>query len=607
MCGIIGYTGSEDAVTRITDGLRALEYRGYDSAGLAVWQKDGIRTVKTEGKVAALAKESEEAALTACCGIGHTRWATHGAPTAENAHPHRAPGVTLVHNGIIENEEEWRIRLTAEGYRFESQTDTEVAAAVISRCLSETGEPLAALKKAQTLLKGSYAFGVLFDCCPGVVYAVRCQSPLLVALGEDGNYLASDLPAVLKYTRRYFLLEENEIAVLTKDAVSVFGADGSEVTKEVLTAEWDFAAAEKGNWPHFMLKEIFEQPEALRRTVLPRIRDGLPYLDAEGLSDGVLAGVRQLRVVACGTAMHAGMVGKHWIESLARIPVTVDIASEFRYQNPIFRNGDLAVFVSQSGETADTLAALRLAKQQGVLTLGIVNVKGSAVSREADFVLYTHAGPEIAVASTKAYTVQMAAFALLALRLALIRNTCPKEQIKDLTACLTQTVPEQIGKALTKEDSFRQAAERLSRAEDLFFLGRGVDYVLSMEGSLKLKEISYIHSEAYAAGELKHGTISLVTEGTPVIVTATDPNLYEKTVSNLKEVAARGAKVILLRAPGLPDVPEAVQTIELPELPAAFAPFASAAVLQQIAYRTAVLRGCDVDQPRNLAKSVTVE
>lgn len=608
MCGIIGYTGSEDSSQRILDGLKALAYRGYDSAGIAAFCEDGVQVVKAAGKVDALQEEVERTGgIVSSCAIGHTRWATHGAPTAENAHPHRAPGVTLVHNGIIENESELRKEFIAQGVQFSSDTDTEVAAMVISRCLQTEGEPIKALRAAEKILQGAYAFAVLIDGHPGDIYALRRQSPLLVAPGEDGMYLASDLPAVLPYTRQRFSLEEGELAVLRADGVTVYDADGAVIEKTPETSELDMGTAEKGGWPHFMLKEIYEQPESLRRTVLPRLRDGLPYLEGDGIKDELLKDLTSLRIVACGTAMHAGMVGKTMIESLARVPVTVDIASEFRYADPILRTEEPVICVSQSGETADTLAALRLVRSRNIPTVGIVNVKGSALSREADSVFYTHAGPEIAVASTKAYCVQLAAFALLALRLALVRGTKTEAEIRDLTVCLSETVPQRLTEALEHGEECRRFAKHLALQEDVFFLGRGVDYTLSLEGSLKLKEISYIHSEAYAAGELKHGTISLITDGTPVLVTASDPRLFEKTVGSLREAAARGGKILLLASPALPEVNSAVDTIRLPDLPPFFACFASISYLQRIAYETAVLRGCDVDQPRNLAKSVTVE
>lgn len=608
MCGIIGYTGQNESSGKIIAGLQALAYRGYDSAGIAAFSEDGIQVVKTAGKVSVLEAELDaRGGIVSTCAIGHTRWATHGAPTANNAHPHQVGAVTLVHNGIIENEAELRKEYLAQGRTFRSETDTEVAAMVIDQCYRQEKDPVKALRKSEEILRGAYAFAVLFEDLPGNIYALRRQSPLLIAPAEDGIYLASDLPAVLPYTKRRFLLDEGEVAVLTKENVTVYGGDGEIVEKELETFDLDMNAAEKGGWPHFMLKEIHEQPEALRRTILPRVREGMPYLEADGISDELLKNLTSLRVVACGTAMHAGIVGKTMIESLARVPVTVEIASEFRYCDPILRPDEPVLCVSQSGETADTLAALRMAKAQKIPTIGIVNVKGSALSREADAVFYTHAGPEIAVASTKAYTVQLSAFALLAIRMAYARGTITEEQTRSITAFLAEDVPAKLEETLVNSDACVRFARHLEDQEHAFFLGRGVDYTLSMEASLKLKEISYIHSEAYAAGELKHGTISLITDGTPVIVTASDPRLFEKTVGSLREAASRGGKILLLASPALGTVDSAVDTIVLPDMPSFFAPFASITYLQRIAYETAVLLGRDVDQPRNLAKSVTVE
>lgn len=608
MCGIIGYTGAENALPRIVEGLKALAYRGYDSAGIAAFTSVGIETVKRAGKVEMLeAALKERREIRSSCALGHTRWATHGAPTEENAHPHRVGRVTLVHNGMIENESELRKKFREKGVDFRSDTDTEVAAAVIDRCYEETGDPNTALRRAEGILRGSYALGVLFDDRPGEIWALRRQSPLLVAPGKKGVYLASDLPAVLAHADRYFPLEEGEVALLTPDGVSVWNGGGDPVEKMPEPIGLSAGAAEKGGWPHFMLKEIHEQPEALRRTVLPRIREGVPYLAGDGIPDGLLRDLGRLRIVACGTAYHAGLAGKNMIESLARIPVTVEIASEFRYSDPILSPDEPVICVSQSGETADTLAALRLAKNRKIPTVAIVNVKGSALSREADAVFYTHAGPEIAVASTKAYTVQLAAFALLALRLAFVRGVLTADATREMTRCLSDEIPETLTLAVKQSDPCLRFAKRLQEREHAFFLGRGVDYALSLEGSLKLKEISYLHSEAYAAGELKHGTISLITEGTPIVVTASDPRLFEKTLGSLREAAARGGEILLLAPPSLPAVEGIADRIDLPDLPSFFAPFASIVYLQRIAYETAVLRGCDVDQPRNLAKSVTVE
>ncbi len=608
MCGIIGYTGTNPSPEKILGGLKALAYRGYDSAGMALCTEEGVKIIKSAGKVERLAEKAVRAGdISSFCAIGHTRWATHGAPTEENAHPHRVGTVTLVHNGIIENEGELRRQLEGEGMTFSSDTDTEVAAAVVYRRYLATGDPIAALREAESVLRGAYAFGVLFDDRPGEIYALRRQSPLLVALGDDGLYLASDLPAVLAHTNRRFSLDEGELAVLTPQGVTVFDRLGKPVGKTVQTDGGDIGSAEKDGYPHFMLKEIHEQPDAVRRTVLPRVREGMPFLAAEGLTDELLRSVRGLRIVACGTAYHAGMVGKTMVESLARLPVTVEIASEFRYSNPILSPDEPVILVSQSGETADTLAALRLAKEQNIPTLAIVNVKGSALAREADFVFYTHAGPEIAVASTKAYCVQLAAFALIALRAAYVRGVLSEEETRKMTAYLGTEVPTVLQSAVGNDADAVTFAREIRDSEHVFYLGRGVDYSLSLEGSLKLKEISYIHSEAYAAGELKHGTLSLITQDTPVIVTASDPRLFEKTVGSLKEAAARGGKILLLASPKLLPVDGVARRLVLPEVPPFFAPFASLPLLQRIAYETAVMRGCDVDQPRNLAKSVTVE
>ncbi len=608
MCGIIGYTGTNSSSEKILGGLKALAYRGYDSAGMALCTEKGIKIIKSAGKVERLAQKAAGAGeMVSTCAIGHTRWATHGAPTEENAHPHRVGEVTLVHNGMIENEAPLRRELEEEGFSFLSQTDTEVATAVICRCYRQYKDPVAALRQAEKILRGAYAFGVLFEDRPGEIYALRRQSPLLIAVGEDGVYLASDLPAVLSSTQRYFPLEEGELAVLKPEGVAVWDRGGKPVEK-VFFGQTDLPEqAEKKDFPHFMLKEMYEQPEAVRRTVLPRVKDGLPYLFADGWEDGFLKSWRSLRIVACGTAYHAGMVGKAMIESVARIPVTVEIASEFRYSNPLLSPEEPVLCISQSGETADTLAALRLAKEQNIPTAAIVNVKGSALAREADRVFYTYAGPEIAVASTKAYCVQLAAFALIALRLAYVRGILSADSVEPMTDCLARKVPEVLEEALENRCDPLAIAQEIRDREHVFFLGRGMDYSLSLEGSLKLKEISYIHSEAYAAGELKHGTLSLITEGTPVIVTASDPRLFEKTVGSLKEAAARGGKIYLLASPKLPLVEGVARQLVLPDLPSFFAPFASLPYLQRIAYETAVLRGCDVDQPRNLAKSVTVE
>ncbi len=606
MCGIVGYIGAKDCAAVLVDGLSKLEYRGYDSAGIAVVEDGRIKTVKTKGRLSDMVdKMKTQGKPQGHCGIGHTRWATHGEPSDVNSHPHGNGRVTIVHNGIIENYLRIKDFLTERGYAFESQTDTETVAKLLDYYYH--GDPMECIRETLHMVRGSYALGILFQDFPDRIFAVRKDSPLIVGKGEGENFIASDVPAILKYTREYYLLEENEIAVLTKDSVSFTDSYGADLTKTLHVAQWDVEAAEKGGFPHFMLKEIHEQPDAVRNTVSPRIRDGLPDLEEAGVTDDLLRGVRQIHIVACGTAMHAGMVGKYVMEKLARVPVNVDIASEFRYRDPILSPDELVVIVSQSGETADTLAALRLAKQQGVRTVAIVNVVGSSIAREADSVIYTWAGPEIAVASTKAYSVQMSVLYLLAFRLALAKGKISQEQCRALCAELL-TVPEKIGQILEHAQQCQYFAAQFQNAENLFYIGRGLDYAMSMEGSLKLKEISYIHSEAYAAGELKHGTISLITKDVPVIAVATQSALYEKTVSNIKEVKARGASVMMICRHDAPLAGEVADYLfELEDLSDLLMPMLTIIPLQLVAYYTSVLRGCDVDKPRNLAKSVTVE
>lgn len=611
MCGIIGYTGEEQAVDLLLTGLRALEYRGYDSAGVALSQKDSILVEKSQGKIAELEKklENSQLDLSSHCGIGHTRWATHGKPNDVNSHPHATENLALVHNGIIENYAELKQFLEKnEHYHFSSETDTEVAAKLIDCFYRVTKDPFKSIVEALKLLRGSWAFGIIFKDEPDVIYATRKDSPLICALDEGGNFIASDIPAVLKRTNRYYTMEEGEICCVYKDKIKIYDLDHRPVKKDVKEADWDVEAAEKGNYPHFMLKEIFEQPTVIRKTVSPRVVDGLPDLKIPSLTDDALRRFKRLIIVACGTAMHAGMVGKTVIEKLARIPVQVEIASEFRYNDPILDEDDLIIVISQSGETADTLAALRLAKEKGCKTMAVVNVVGSSIAREADYVFYTWAGPEIAVASTKAYTVQICAMYLLTLRLCLIHKSLPEEQIRSLTDELLNTMPVLVKETVERSLEIRKIANQFRNVEDLFFIGRGIDYSLSMEGSLKLKEISYVHSEAYAAGELKHGTISLITQGIPVIAVATWDNCYEKMLSNVKEVRARGASVIMLCKKGAPaadDVSDFI--VDYPHCSEMFMPMLAVPTMQLFAYHMSVFRGCDVDKPRNLAKSVTVE
>ena len=606
MCGIVGYVGKRNAQNVLLDGLEKLEYRGYDSAGVALALEGGIRVVKSKGRLAELRKKLELQALAESrCGIGHTRWATHGEPSDVNSHPHSTPRVSIVHNGIIENYGILKERLMAKGYTFESETDTEVLVKLIDNCYE--GEPLKALHEALGMVRGSYALAVLFKDFPDTVFAVKRESPLIVGWGEGENFVASDIPALLKYTRKYSVLEEGDLAVVTAGSIQFYNEFAEPVEREVRTADWDMEAAEKGGYPHFMLKEINEQPAAITATVSPRVENGLPDLRIPELSDEVLRGIGTIHLVACGTAMHAGMVGKAAIEALARVPAEVDIASEFRYRNPILRPNDLVIIISQSGETSDTLAALKLAKSRGVPVLAIVNVVGSSIARAADHVLYTYAGPEIAVASTKAYTVQMCVLYLFAFRLALARGEQTEAEIRRLTAELLRA-SEVIKPRLADCEQIKYLASRFVNTQSCFFIGRGFDYSLSLEGSLKLKEISYVHSDAYAAGELKHGTISLITEGVPVIALATQKQVYEKTISNAKETKSRGAKVLLFTTKDAV-VPEGVAdyVVRLDDYDDLLMPLQLIVPLQLFAYYMAVLRGCDVDKPRNLAKSVTVE
>ena len=606
MCGIVGYVGKRNAQDVLLDGLEKLEYRGYDSAGVALALEGGIRVVKSKGRLAELRKRlAVEALARSGCGIGHTRWATHGEPSDVNSHPHSTPRVSIVHNGIIENYGVLKERLMAKGYTFESETDTEVLVKLIDSCYE--GEPLKALRAALAMVRGSYALAVLFRDFPDTLFAVKRESPLIVGWGEEENFIASDIPALLKYTRRYSVLEEGDMAVVNADSIRFYNEFAEPVEREVLTANWGQEAAEKGGYPHFMLKEINEQPAAITATVSPRVENGLPDLRVPELTDERLRRIGTVHLVGCGTAMHAGMVGKAAIEALARVPAQVEIASEFRYRNPILRPEDLVIIISQSGETSDTLAALKLAKSRGVPVLAIVNVVGSSIARAADYVMYTYAGPEIAVASTKAYMVQMCVLYLFALRLAYARGMQTDAEIRRLTAELLRA-GEVIKPRLADCEQIKYLASRFVNTQSCFFIGRGFDYSLSLEGSLKLKEISYVHSDAYAAGELKHGTISLVTDGVPVIALATQKQVYEKTISNAKETKSRGAKVLLFTTRDAV-VPDGVAdyVVRLDDYDDLLMPLQLIVPLQLFAYYMAVLRGCDVDKPRNLAKSVTVE
>ena len=610
MCGIIGCTGNQPVRNILINGLKQLEYRGYDSAGIALFDpKTGIILKKKVGRVADLEAATENLETVAGCGIGHTRWATHGGVTEANAHPHQVGHVTLVHNGIIEN---YRELTTEYGLKdvLKSETDTEVVAALLDRLYE--GDPMKTIKKVVNLLAGSFALCIMFDDQPGKIFTIRNVSPMVATHfknedGTEGSLIASDLVALIDYSKEYFVVPEYHILTLKEDGIEVHDLKGNEVKPEILTVSWDINAAKKGGYPHFMLKEIYEQPEALERTIQPRVVNGLPDFTEDGIDDEVFKNLKQITVVACGTAMHAGIVGKSLIESTLRIPVLTEIASEFRYKDPIIDESTLVVVVSQSGETIDTLEALRLAKKKGSKVLSIVNVKGSTIARESDYVLYTHAGPEIAVASTKAYTVQVSAFYLLAARIGFVKGIVSEEDTRKFVANLSQAGA-LIEETLKSANDVKRIANHIKTAPDLFYIGRGIDYTMSLEAALKLKEISYIHAEAYAAGELKHGTIALIAENVPVIAIATEEHVYAKVISNVREVKARGAYVILISHDDNEESKEVCdKQIKIPASDSAMSVFATAAIVQLIAYYTSDAKGLDVDKPRNLAKSVTVE
>ena len=608
MCGIVGYVGPRDCTDVLVSALTKLEYRGYDSAGIAVFEDGKIAVAKTKGRLSDLVNKMEkEGKPHGHAGIGHTRWATHGEPSDVNSHPHSGRRVTIVHNGIIENYKQLKqFLIDNERTEFLSDTDTEVVAQLLD--FYYDGNPIRCIRKVLHELRGSFALGIVFADRPDTVYAVRCESPLIVGQGTGEVFVASDVPAIIKYTKDYYLLEYGEIAVLKNGSVHFCSLHGRMIEKELHTADWDEDSAEKGGYPHFMIKEIHEQPTAVKTTVTPRIEDGLPDLSECGITPEALKNVNNIFIVACGTAMHAGMVGKYVIEKLARVSVTVDIASEFRYRDPLLGKDDLVVIISQSGETADSKAVLSLAKEMGAKTLAVVNVKGSSIAREADMVIYTHAGPEIAVASTKAYMVQLAVMYLLAFEMAFAGGRIDEEKCRKLTSQLT-AMPDIIQETIEKTlDVCQYISTKLITADSLLYIGRGLDYALSMEGSLKLKEISYIHSESYAAGELKHGTISLITDGMPVIAVATQNTLLEKTVSNIKEVKARGAMTIVICDKQADIDREAADyLIRVPRISEMLMPMIATVPMQLLAYYTSVNKGNDVDKPRNLAKSVTVE
>ncbi|WP_274653928.1 glutamine--fructose-6-phosphate transaminase (isomerizing) [Paenibacillus humicola] len=610
MCGIVGYIGKRQSQGILIEGLKKLEYRGYDSAGIAVFTESGLEVRKSKGRLAVLEEKLGGEPLVGSVGIGHTRWATHGKPSDVNSHPHtdNSHKFSVVHNGIIENYLDLKEELTAKGHRFVSETDTEV----ISHLVAEEydGDIVAAVQRAVKRMRGAFALGVLTEYEPDRLVAVRFASPLVIGVGDGENFIGSDIPAILEHTRDVYILNDGEMAILTKNGVELMTIDGESISKEIFHVDWDLVTAEKAGFDHFMLKEIYEQPKAYRDTMMGRIADDgqSVVLKEIGMTAEQIRAIRKVHIVACGTAYHAGLVGKSVIEGLARIPVETDVASEYRYRSPIITPDTLVIVVSQSGETADTLAALREAKRCGARVLAITNVVGSSVAREADDVIITQAGPEIAVASTKAYTSQLIAFYLLGLFLADTVGTRDRAFIADVVASM-QKLPEQVESILEQANVLKQVAESVAKHSNLFFIGRGADFAVAQEGSLKLKEISYIHSEAYAAGELKHGTLALIEEGIPVIALITQEDLYEKTLSNIKEVKARGAHVLGVVNNGIEDeVGKSVDELfTIPKTLPLLSPALSVVPLQLIAYYASLARGNDVDKPRNLAKSVTVE
>lgn len=608
MCGIVGYIGEEQAAPILLEGLSKLEYRGYDSAGMAVYNGYDVEVIKSKGRLKVLGELTHDGfALSGTLGIGHTRWATHGEPSDVNAHPHfnKAESIVVVHNGIIENYLKLKKKLEKKGYEFISDTDTEVIAHLLDYYYA--GNPLQAVTKIMHRMEGSYALGIIFKDYPDELYAVRKDSPLIVGHTKSGNIMASDVPAVLKYTRDVVFIENEEIVRMTKRDMQFFTVDEEPIEKEATRIEWDVNAAEKGGYEHFMLKEMYEQPKAITDTFSPRIKDGKIVIEELNMSDNEIKAIKKIMVVACGSAYHTGVTSKYVFEGLARIPVEVDLASEFRYRNPLIEEGTLVIIVSQSGETADSLAALREAKAKGAQVLGIVNVVGSSIAREADNVMYTWAGPEIAVATTKAYTAQLIAQYLLAMKFAYVRGKLSDSGLAEMIDDMRK-LPAQVEMLLNNKQKIQKFANRYLAARDIFFIGRGIDYAISLEGSLKLKEISYIHSEAYAAGELKHGTISLIEEGTLVASVLTQEELYKKMISNMVEVKTRGAFVLAVTNTGNIEVEKAADyVIYIPKTNKYFTNSLAIIPLQLFGYYVSIGRGCDVDKPRNLAKSVTVE
>ena len=612
MCGIVGFVGEEQAAPILLSGLEKLEYRGYDSAGIADRNEETgkIEVVKAKGRLKILSEKTDGGmAVPGTCGIGHTRWATHGEPSENNAHPHctEDKSVVLVHNGIIENYQELKEKLAKSGYSFYSQTDTEIAVKLVDYYYKKTGTPLEALTRAMLRIRGSYAFGVMFKDCPGRLFAARKDSPLIIGKNESGCLIASDVPAVLDKTRNVFYIGNLEIAELSRDEIHFYNIDREEIRKDMVEIKWDAESAEKGGYEHFMLKEIHEQPKAVQDTVGAYVKDGQIDFSETGITSEMLAGLERLYIVACGSAYHVGMVAKYVMEDLADIPVEVDLASEFRYRNPKLMKDSMVIVVSQSGETADSLAALRLAKEKGVPVLGIVNVVGSSIARESDYILYTYAGPEISVATTKAYSTQLIAVYLLAIQAALAKGIIDENRYGELIAELGR-LPEKIQKTLDDKERIQWFASKYANAKDIFFIGRGIDYAISLEGSLKMKEISYIHSEAYAAGELKHGTISLIEDGTLVVGVVTQKALFEKTLSNMVETKSRGAYLMGLTLYGNYNIEDNADfSVYVPKTEQYFTTSLAIVPLQLMGYYVSVAKGLDVDKPRNLAKSVTVE
>ncbi len=608
MCGIVGYVGERQAAPILLDGLGKLEYRGYDSAGIAVYDGERIQVKKAKGRLKVLSELTHDGEIfPGHIGIGHTRWATHGEPSDVNAHPHfnADNSIVVVHNGIIENYLKLKKKLTDKEYQFVSDTDTEVIAHLLDYYYR--GNPLQAITKIMHRMEGSYALGILFKDHPGELYAVRKDSPLIVGHTKDGCIIASDVPAVLKYTRDVYFIENEEIVCMKQDSMEFYNVDEESIEKESTHIDWDVDAAEKGGYEHFMLKEMYEQPKAITDTFSPRLKEKEIVIEELGMSDEEIRSVRKIMIVACGSAYHAGVTGKYVLEGMARIPVEVDLASEYRYRDPLLEEGTLIVIISQSGETADSLAALRDSRSRGAKVLGIVNVVGSSIAREADNVMYTWAGPEIAVATTKAYSCQLIALYLLAIKFAQVRNTITEAEAERYIEDLKR-IPDQVEMLLNNKNRIQKFANRYLAARDVFFIGRGIDYAISLEGSLKLKEISYIHSEAYAAGELKHGTISLIEEGTLVAAVLTQEKLYKKMISNMVEVRTRGAFVLAVTNEGNSEVKRAADyVIYIPETNQYFTNSLAIIPLQLFGYYIAVGKGCDVDKPRNLAKSVTVE